>query len=158
MGGALGVAVIGSVFASSYRPAISSRLTELGAPTAVIEQARDSVGGALQAASGLPGGLAETVANAARTEYVNAFQGALLVGAVVVAVAAAVVFLFLPARAGDARAPVEGPLDGLASLAAAEAEFVLEEDAADGGLPDREGSRRMPTRPDTQGVPAGTDR
>jgi len=40
------------------------------------------------------------------------------------------VFSFLPARAHDAREPVEGPLDGIASLTFAEAEGVLEEDAA----------------------------
>ena len=46
-----------------------------------------------------------------------------------VLVAAVVVFAFLPARAHDAREPVEGPLDGLASLTFAEAEGVLEADA-----------------------------
>ena len=48
-----------------------------------------------------------------------------------VAVAAIVVFAFLPARARDAREPVEGPLDGIASLTFAEAEGVLETDAAE---------------------------
>ena len=38
---------------------------------------------------------------------------------------------FLPARAGDAREAVEGPLDGIASLTFAEAEGVLERDAAE---------------------------
>ena len=38
-------------------------------------------------------------------------------------------FIFLPARAHDAREKVEGPLDGIASLTFAEAEGVLEDDA-----------------------------
>ena len=42
-----------------------------------------------------------------------------------------IVFGFLPARAGDAREPVEGALDGIASLTFAEAEGVLETDAAE---------------------------
>jgi hypothetical protein len=130
MGGALGVAVIGSILATSYRPGVTDALTSLGAPADVITKAKDSVAGAVQAAATLPSSLGDAVAGAARGEFVDAFGGALLVAAVVVAVAAVVVFLFLPARAHDAREPVEGPLDGIASLTFAEAEGVLEEDAA----------------------------
>ena len=68
-----------------------------------------------------------------------------MVAALVVALAAAIVFAFLPARAHDARESVEGPLDGLASLTFAEAEGVLEADAAglvpDGASPVGPGSR-----------------
>jgi EmrB/QacA subfamily drug resistance transporter len=130
MGGALGVAVIGSILATSYRPGVTDALTSLGAPADVITKAKDSVAGAVQAAATMPSSLGDAVAGAARGEFVDAFGGALLVAAVVVAVAAVVVFLFLPARAHDAREPVEGPLDGIASLTFAEAEGVLEEDAA----------------------------
>jgi EmrB/QacA subfamily drug resistance transporter len=130
MGGALGVAVIGSILATSYRPGVTDALTSLGAPADVITKAKDSVAGAVQAAATLPSSLGDAVAGAARGEFVDAFGGALLVAAVVVAVAAVVVFLFLPARAHDARESVEGPLDGIASLTFAEAEGVLEEDAA----------------------------
>src|SRR5438445_8618491 len=42
MGGALGVAVIGSVFASAYRPGIGSALTKIGAPAGVVSAAKDS--------------------------------------------------------------------------------------------------------------------
>ena len=129
MGGALGVAVIGSILATSYRPGVTDALTTLGAPSDVITKAQDSVGGAVQAAATLPAGLGNAVATAARSEFVDAFGGALLMAAAVVAVAAVVVFMFLPARAHDAREPVEGPLDGIASLTFAEAEGVLETDA-----------------------------
>jgi len=130
MGGALGVAVIGSILATSYRPGVTDALTTLGAPAEVITKAQDSVAGAVQAAATLPSTLGDAVASAARGEFVDAFGGALLVAALVVAVAAVVVFLFLPARAHDARESVEGPLDGIASLTFAEAEGVLETDAA----------------------------
>src|SRR5581483_2954865 len=43
MGGALGVAIIGSVFASSYRPGVASKLAALHAPAEIITQARDSI-------------------------------------------------------------------------------------------------------------------
>jgi EmrB/QacA subfamily drug resistance transporter len=130
MGGALGVAVIGSILATSYRPGVTDALTALGAPSDVITKAQDSVGGAVQAAATLPAELGTAVATAARSEFVDAFGGALLMAAAVVAVAAVVVFMFLPARAHDPREAVEGPLDGIASLTYAEAEGVLETDAA----------------------------
>jgi EmrB/QacA subfamily drug resistance transporter len=130
MGGALGVAVIGSILATSYRPGVTNALTSLGAPADVITKAKDSVGGAVQAAATLPGSLGDAVAAAARSEFVDAFGGALLVAAGVVAIAAIVVFSFLPARAHDAREPVEGALDGIASLTFAEAEGVVEHDAS----------------------------
>jgi MFS family permease len=137
MGGALGVAVIGSILATSYRPGVTDALTALGAPSEVVTKAKDSVAGAVEAAHTLPSSLGNAVAGAARTEFVDAFGGALLVASVVVLVAAVVVFLFLPARAHDARESVEGPLDGIASLTFAEAEGVLETDAEAGVLAER---------------------
>jgi EmrB/QacA subfamily drug resistance transporter len=129
MGGALGVAVIGSVLASSYRPAVADRLTAMHAPSDVVNAARDSIGGAIDAAGSLAEPMRTNVIGAARLEFVNSFGGALMVGALILLVAAAVAFAFLPARAGDAREPVEGALDGIASLTFAEAEGQLEEDA-----------------------------
>ena len=142
MGGALGVAVIGSILATSYRPGVTDALTALGAPSDVITKAQDSVGGAVQAAATLPAELGTAVATAARSEFVDAFGGALLMAAAVVAVAAVVVFMFLPARAHDAREAVEGPLDGIASLTFAEAEGVLETDAAAAMYPEKTGATR----------------
>jgi len=127
MGGALGVAVLGSVLASSYRPAVQSSLQGLGLPDEAVSVAQDSVGGAFQVAARLPGDLGATVIDAASQAFVTAFHSTVLVAAAVLLVAAAVVFRFLPARAGDPREPFEGPLDGLASLTFAEAEGALEQ-------------------------------
>jgi EmrB/QacA subfamily drug resistance transporter len=131
MGGALGVAVIGSVLASSYRPAVESKLTALQAPADVVRAARDSIGGAVDAASSLSEPLRSNVITAARTEFVHSFSGSLLLAAAVVLAAAVIAFAFLPARAGDAREHEEGALDGMASLTFAEAEGQLELDAAE---------------------------
>jgi DHA2 family multidrug resistance protein-like MFS transporter len=121
------------VLSSVYRPGIGSKLTALGAPQAAIDIARDSVGGAVQAAARLPEPLRDAVTSAAKHEFVDGLQLALLAGAVVVVAAAAIVFAFLPARAGDVRElhAVEGPLDGIASLTFAGAEGLLEETAED---------------------------
>jgi EmrB/QacA subfamily drug resistance transporter len=131
MGGALGVAIIGSVLASSYRPGVSARLHALHAPGSVVALARDSIGGAVDAAQSLAQPLRAHVVGAARLEFVHAFRGALLVAMVVVLVAAGVVFALLPARAvdveGDAPADLGvGALEGLASLTFAEAEQELD--------------------------------
>jgi Na+/melibiose symporter-like transporter len=123
MGGALGVAVIGSVLASVYRPGVGARLAELHAPESVIASARDSIGGAVDAAGSLAEPLRSSVIAASRSEFVNAFHGALFVGAAVLFAAAAIVFALLPARAA---AEEEVHVDGLASLTYAEAEGELE--------------------------------
>ncbi len=146
MGGALGVAVIGSILATSYRPGVADALDALGAPADVIAAAQDSVGGAVAAASTLPQAMGDAVAAAAKSEFVDAFGETLLVAAGVVLVAALVVFVFLPARAGDARQPVEGPLDGIASLTFAEAEGRLELDAAASPSPGQAPQRDWPKR------------
>jgi hypothetical protein len=129
MGGALGVAVIGSVLASSYRPGVTSRLADLQAPSDVVNAARDSIGGAVDAASSLGEPLRSNVIAAARTEFVHAFSGSVLLAAGVLLVASVVAFALLPARAHDARESDESALDGLASLTFAKAEGLVEADA-----------------------------
>ncbi|HEX4777467.1 MAG TPA: MFS transporter [Acidimicrobiia bacterium] len=129
MGGALGVAVIGSVLAASYRPGMASRVAGMHLPAGVASAATDSVGGAVDAAARLPGPVGRALASAGHAEFVHAFARAEIVGAVVVLLAAIVVFAFLPARAHDARAADAGALDGVASLTFAEAEGALEDDA-----------------------------
>jgi EmrB/QacA subfamily drug resistance transporter len=145
MGGALGVAIIGSVLATSYRPGITRGLAALHLPDQVVSVARDSVGGALAVAATLPPGVRDAVSSVAKHEFVHGFGGALRVGGVVLLVAAAVVFAFLPAHAedapegdaregdareGDHREGDDSALDGLASLTFAEAEGVLESERA----------------------------
>jgi EmrB/QacA subfamily drug resistance transporter len=141
MGGALGVAIIGSVLASAYRPGVSSALNAVGAPQDVIDIAQESITGAMHAADQLPTALGDAVRTAAATEFVSAFHSAVLVGAVVLLVAAGIVFKWLPARAGDVREHQESALDGLASLTFAEAEGAVElaeveQLDADGSRPD----------------------
>jgi Na+/melibiose symporter-like transporter len=128
VGGALGVAVIGSLFASSYRPGITDGLEGLGLSSSSVDAAKDSVGAALEVASRLPGPLGDTVTRLANQQFVDGLQLACLVAAGIVFAAALVVFAFLPARSRDLREPVSGPVDGLASVTFAEAEGVLEAD------------------------------
>ncbi|MCA1824968.1 MAG: DHA2 family efflux MFS transporter permease subunit [Frankia sp.] len=95
LGGALGVAVLGSLLASRYTAAVA------GVSASLPPQARavvaKSVGGALSIAGqlGPPG---EIIARAARGAYVDSMSTAFIVGAVVAVVAAAYVARFMPER------------------------------------------------------------
>ena len=88
LGGALGVAVIGSVLASIYRSDVAHHITSLP-PSA--RAARSSLGAALQTAETLPGGNGQALARAARQAYVHAFDITLLVAVGVALLASALV-------------------------------------------------------------------
>jgi hypothetical protein len=95
VGGALGVAVFGTVMSSAYASRIAPALSGLPAPAAAAAQ--DSVGGAMVVAGRLgPDGGA--LIAAARSASVDAMGYAILVGVAVVVVGALVALLFLPSR------------------------------------------------------------
>jgi hypothetical protein len=62
------------VLTTTYRPGVTAHLGDVGVPTGLIAQARDSVGGALQVAADLrlAAGIRASVASTARTEFVHA--------------------------------------------------------------------------------------
>jgi hypothetical protein len=126
LGSAVGVAVLGSVLATVYGRGVTRSLKQLGVSRDVLATARGSVGGAVSIAGTLPPALGRQVTAAARIQFVYGFRDAVVVGSLVVLAAAAVVFAFLPARGLDFGPPDDGPRDGLASLAAAGAEELLE--------------------------------
>jgi EmrB/QacA subfamily drug resistance transporter len=91
LGGAIGVAVLGSIASSQYASAISGSLA--GLPPAAAEAARRSLGGTLGVAQELHlPALAET----ARVAYTDAMGSALTVGALVALAAAVIVAVVLP--------------------------------------------------------------
>ena len=95
VGGALGVAVIGSVLSSSYGEAITPAVSNLPPPAA--SAANDSVGGALSVA-GRIGPQASELVLAARSAFVESMGDAVLVAAGVAMLGAMVALFFLPAR------------------------------------------------------------
>jgi EmrB/QacA subfamily drug resistance transporter len=101
MGGALGVAILGSLLATTYRPGITRKVAGLALSPEQLAAAKDSIGGAVQVAASLPGEVGRQLALGAKTEFVDGMHISVLVAAIIVAVASAVVFLFLPARAID---------------------------------------------------------
>ena len=69
LGGALGIAILGSVGIAIYRGELADRLPP-GVPAAAAEAARDTLGGATAVAAQLPGDLGSAVLQAAREAFV----------------------------------------------------------------------------------------
>jgi hypothetical protein len=90
VGGALGVAILGSLLASTYRSSLGT-----GASAA----ARASVGGALEAARTLGGAPGAALAQAAKSAYVDGMSVGVTVAAGVALLGAVIALVFLPSRA-----------------------------------------------------------
>ena len=99
LGGALGVAVIGSVAASSYASDLRGQLDGVGGlPDNVRAALTDNVGAALNISQHLGTNGAE-VATAARGAFVNSMTGSLWVGAGLAGLATIIAFVHLPKHA-----------------------------------------------------------
>lgn len=101
-GGALGVAVIGSVLSSTYGPAMDRFLAGKPVPPEAASAVHSGIGGALQVASNVPAqldALARGLAHEANLAFVDGLHAGVMVGAVMAVVGAVVVAKWLPARA-----------------------------------------------------------
>ncbi|MDA1296860.1 MAG: MFS transporter [Chloroflexi bacterium] len=99
VGGAFGIAIIGSVLTSIYSSRVAGAVDAVsGLSAAAAASAKDSVGAATGIAAGLPPQIGEPLANAARDAYSDAFGLAVLVGVAFALIGAALVFKFMPAR------------------------------------------------------------
>ena len=98
LGGALGIAVLGSIGVAVYRSEIADAVPG-GVPAGASKPAEDTLGGATEAVQGLPGELGETLLEAAREAFVQGLQVAALAGAGV-ALATAIVAGILLGRTG----------------------------------------------------------
>src|SRR5581483_7915315 len=133
LGGALGVAVLGSLVASEYTGKLRPALDALPAPLRAA--ARNSLGEALQVAARIGGSEGSRLADTARAAFTHGMHTALLVAAVVAFGASGLIARFMPAQvyvggppdvvtAGPAEAPAAEGLaaeglapDGLAAEA-----------------------------------------
>ncbi len=98
VGGALGVAVIGSVLTSRYQGKMTHTLSGHSVPPAAAHAILGSLGGALTVARIAGGSLGAALKTAARLAFVAGMDLALMVGAIVVVVSAILVIAALPAR------------------------------------------------------------
>lgn len=94
LGGALGIATIGSIGVAVYRNNLSDNLPA-GVPPEAAEAARDTLGGAVAAAAELPAAASEALLGVARASFVDGLQLTALIGSVLVVVAATVAAVLL---------------------------------------------------------------
>jgi EmrB/QacA subfamily drug resistance transporter len=99
VGGTLGVAVVGSVFASLYGPRILDNLTGLPIPKEGLDAAESSMAAALVVAERAPAAGQGMIIEAARNAFMHGWTTACLVAASVAVVGSFVALAFLPNRA-----------------------------------------------------------
>jgi MFS transporter, DHA2 family, multidrug resistance protein len=94
LGGALGIALLGSVVTFIYRGAVTD-VVGSDLPPDAIAAARDTLGGAHSAAEGLPDQLGMALITLSRNAFIEAFQTTALVSAAIALLAAAGTALIL---------------------------------------------------------------
>jgi EmrB/QacA subfamily drug resistance transporter len=107
LGGTLGVAVFGSIFASAYAPRIISAFRRLPIPAGPKAEAHQSMAAALVVAGHAPRAAQPYLERVAFDAFHSGLMATCLAGAGVAAVGAFIVFWLLPGRAAPAIASVE---------------------------------------------------
>jgi DHA2 family multidrug resistance protein-like MFS transporter len=100
LGGALGIAILGSVGTAVYRAGVATTVPA-GVPPEAADAARDTLGGAVAIAQTLPPELGEALRAAAEIAFVDALHivaAVAVVGAAITAVVAAIALWKVPAR------------------------------------------------------------
>jgi MFS family permease len=97
-GGALGVAVIGSVFAARFHSVVGSASQ---VPESARGAVRDSIGAALDAARNLPASEQAVIRGVVDHAYIVSMRLAYSIAAIVILLAATVTWRYLPAHAPD---------------------------------------------------------
>jgi EmrB/QacA subfamily drug resistance transporter len=110
IGGALGVAVLGSVMSSAYRPRVSELIASspVPIPKDIASAVTDQVGAAFGVADQIGGPAGAQLRDVAGRGFVDGMSIAFMIGAAALALGTILVALYLPARAPDHDGPV-GP-------------------------------------------------
>jgi hypothetical protein len=98
-GGALGVAVLGSILATQYRSSMSAAVHRLSVPGAVARAAESSAASVGQLSARLGGRTGELLLEASRTAWLHGRNSAALVGGTMLLGGALLAFVYLPAHA-----------------------------------------------------------
>jgi len=103
LGGALGIAILGSIGAAVYRSELAD-LLPTGVPAEAAAAARDTLGGAVGAADGLPGQLGSSVVEAAQDAFIQGMRVSSAIATVVaIGVAVLAVSMLRHVRSGADR-------------------------------------------------------
>ncbi len=101
LGGALGVAVVGSLLATRYQDKMTAALAGHHLPHAAMTAIQSSLGGALAVAARARGASGQLLTLLAKTAFVNGMDLGLLTGAVVAIAGCLLVLAWLPSRSGQ---------------------------------------------------------
>jgi DHA2 family multidrug resistance protein-like MFS transporter len=101
LGGALGIALLGSIGTAVYRGTLGDRLPR-GVPARMVDASRDTLGGAVEAAGQLPPQVGSDLLHVARAAFTQGLQVATLAAAAIGAAMALVAALRLRAARVDA--------------------------------------------------------
>lgn len=99
LGGAFGVAVLGSLFAASYSAAMSTASSAAGLPADAARVAGESLAGAGVVAAGIGGPVGATLLASAQAAFVDAMSMTSIIGIGFALAGALVALIWLPARA-----------------------------------------------------------
>jgi fucose permease len=99
LGGALGVAVLGSIIASNFSNGIGPAVA--GLPESLRAAAESSLGGAFVVANQIGGPQGDALLATARDAWMSGLSLAMVVGAVIVGLTAVLAFFWMPDRAHD---------------------------------------------------------
>jgi hypothetical protein len=98
VGGAIGVAVVGSVLATRYQGHMGRALAGRHLPVAITHTILGSFGGALGVASSVGGTTGALLGRAARAAFMSGVEVSFLVGAAVSLAGVVIVFVWLPSH------------------------------------------------------------
>ncbi|HEY2301508.1 MAG TPA: MFS transporter, partial [Acidimicrobiales bacterium] len=107
IGGALGVAILGSITNVVYRSTVQSSASFKALAATARATVRGGIGNALVTAGSLPSAARSQLALDAKRSFVHAMDLTALIGTLFVLAGALVAYIWLPARAADEPAPVE---------------------------------------------------
>ncbi len=106
-GGALGVAVLGSILASGYRGDMDAVASDIGGAGGAA--AHDSLAGALAVAGRIGGATGDRLAVTAQEAFVSGMHAAVVVAAGIALIGSLVALVFLPSREAPAPEPAIAP-------------------------------------------------
>jgi EmrB/QacA subfamily drug resistance transporter len=129
VGGALGIAIIGSVLASTYGSRIGDAIARQSRPVPkpIADVMKSQLGAALAIAHKLPGPIGTLIQTTARHAFVTGMHQGMLVGGMAALVGAVVAVVWLPSRAPEIT-EIDDPVVALDATVSAEAAHAATQD------------------------------